>query len=315
MSTFEWQLNPEALVSPAMTGEASAEMLEFAAWPAITERVTLDSLPHVLVARLFNPLAVVFWILVALRWWRRVRPDEAMRRAAGHPYELVLAAYFLVLAFAFWRLFYLSVLALLLIESARRRTNEHLSQSAPPRALRWRRASMWVASAVLAIVTIHYEIVSQFVPLSESLKSRLVTVDERYFPSVLTRLLSESGIHARVATISNWGGYVLYHAYPRMRVTLDGRYVAPPEVLAISSAVNQIRKSGQRLDRLAALYDRLPADFLLMPKPAFAEGAPTGAWTFVAKTDHAELYARRGSNLASWMERFRTVVEQNRNAP
>jgi hypothetical protein len=66
---------------------------------------------------------------------------------------------------------------------------------------------------------------------------------------------------------------------------------------------------------LSTLYDRLPADFLLIPRPAFAEGASTGDWVFVAKTDHAELYARRGPELGLWMERFKVVVQKNRALP
>jgi hypothetical protein len=67
--------------------------------------------------------------------------------------------------------------------------------------------------------------------------------------------------------------------------------VASDEVLAITQAVAAIWESGEGIEALPALYARLPADFLLMPHPAF-RGGPTGPWVTVAETPLADLYVR-----------------------
>lgn len=117
---------------------------------------------------------------------------------------------------------------------------------------------------------------------------RMRVPDDRY-PVSAVRRLEETGAVGRLAVFFNWGEYALYHLYPDMRVSIDGRYetVYPGDVTALNWAF-----SGDGSSRLLELY---PADYALYPTGGRAdewlEASPE--WQLLHRDDTAALYAKR----------------------
>jgi hypothetical protein len=279
-----WALNPAAFTSfSAFNVEELAAIGEWRRWPAFGE--TLLG-PYFVVTRLLPPLALAAWIFAA-RAWLRVRPHTA-------PYAMVLAALWIALSFAAMRFFYLSVLALALLDF-------------PPRTLRALPAAL--GAALLVAVSLHYE--SRFyASLGETMRARAVTVDRSLLPVTLTDLLVEAGVEARIATPPHWGSYVIYRGAPGLTVTVDGRNAAPESVMVATHEILRLRESPAGADALPTLYSSLPADFLLMPAPAFS--GPTGEWMRVASAPPAELWARRSAAAARWLPKLAAVAASHR---
>jgi hypothetical protein len=245
----------------------------------------LDMLPrigshHFALTLLVTPAALALLVLCAALW---VRDRQRVERPLG----LALAAYLVVLALLWVRFTWMAALSVVLCAAFLRERRALLEARLGP----WRNIALVGVAAALLLVNLHYTTLAQFPSVSTAIEARGTDVDPRRFPVQTTRLLALSGIEARVATPGGWGGYVLYHGWPRLRVTVDGRMVASDEVLAITQAVAAIWESGEGIEALPALYARLPADFLLMPHPAF-RGGPTGPWVTVAETPLADLYVR-----------------------
>lgn len=289
---------------------------EFLAWPAVTARQSGARLPHGVLARLFSPAALIGWLIVAWRWWNVIRLDPERRRVQGAPRELILALFFVVLSLGWWRFFYFGALALLLLYVAWKRLSED-----PPRERvvqrtpsKWASVRLALASTAVTVITVHYEALD-YPSFGTAIEARATTVDARYFPTLTTALLAESGIRARIGTIPNWGGYILYHGWPRLSVTIDGRFVAPPVVSAVTHQIVEIRQTGQNAHHLPALYAQLPADFLVMPAPAFLGGAVPEDWVRIASGPTDDLYARRSPHLPEWIARLREVAARHGALP
>ncbi len=285
-----WLLNPAALASLAAFNFGELGGLgEWRHWPAAGETAFGA---YWLVTRAAPPLALALWIAAVRRVWPA--------RQGAVAYELVLAGFFVALSFWAMRFFYLAVLAIVLVEVSRPRA------AAPSR-----RATVAMAAAVVALfaVTLRYE--AAFYP--SLVRSRAETIDERFVPVVLTRLLVESGIEARVATLPNWGSYLLYQAWPQLTVTVDGRNNAREDVMALTHELERIRPSDPEGAALPRAYSTLPADFVLMPGPVFRDG-DTGEWLKVASMPPGELWVRRGERTSLWLTRLAQVAARHRAA-
>jgi hypothetical protein len=281
-ATVGWALNPAAFSSfAAFNVEELAGIGEWQRWPALGDEMLRG--PYFWVTRAFPPLALIALVLALRAWWRE-------RRAQPFPYELVLAAMWVALSFSAMRFFYLAVLALVLI-------------AWPRKSLR---APVAAAIAALALGTsLHYE--ARFYPsLREAWRSRALTVETAQLPVTLTDLLVDAGVEARVAVPPHWGSYLLYRA-PALTVTVDGRNAAPETVMVTTHEILRLRESAAGRDALPRLYSSLPADFLLMPRPAFGAG-DTGEWLRVASAGPAELWARRSQAAARWLPRLAEVA-------
>ncbi len=251
------------------------------------------------------PIAVVAWIAVARGLWRR--RDEL--ESPHVPYELTLALVLIGLSFLYFRMTFLAVLALWLCLVAARRADGSMLASALGSARRMAAGGV-VVSACLLVAALHFASVDQFGTLSASFASRRATVDVRVFPVAVTELLAESGVEARVAAPAGWGGYILYQGEGSLTVIIDGRLQGSAEVREANRQVAQIFATGVGVASLPSIYSTLPADFLLMPHPAFGGAADTGEWVEIATTPEADLYVRRGPQLADWMPALVTAAQR-----
>jgi len=94
---------------------------------------------------------------------------------------------------------------------------------------------------------------------------RMTTPEDRY-PVSAVRRLESTGASGRLAVYFNWGEYALYHLYPRLLVSIDGRYetVYPDAVVRANWDFTHGAPDGARL------LQNHPADFALYPRDSGA---------------------------------------------
>jgi hypothetical protein len=281
---------------------------EWRAWPALVAGMGPSKLPHLVLARAFLPAAVLGWVALLVRWRRA---DAEVRARLGTPRELVWAGLCIVLGASAWRFFYFAALAGLALLLGWRRLQNAAGGTRAPSS---RGAAIALGGATLvALATLHYECLD-YPTLAEAWGSRSETVDDRYFPVMGTQLLVESQLSARIGTLPNWGGYVTYRGWPKLTATLDGRLCAPDEVKELTRRLLDVFDTGRNVEQLPALVDRLPADFLLLPRRRHTARVPLPGWAKVATGPVEDLWIRKTPGSVDWINTLRLVVERHRLA-
>jgi hypothetical protein len=281
-------------------GESMGSIDEWLSWPGALATLWGPGAPERALDWLWRPLVLLVWPVSAGALIGHLRHLLSARAAterpdAGRPFEPLLFAVALILSFVWFRFTYMAVIGLAAALIWRRRWP---AEPPSPPAQRSRSALCGALAALLVLANLGYATFGAWPDLDSALAARAQTVDTRRFPDALTRAMAAAEVDARVATVPAWGGYVLYHGWPRLRVTIDGRQVAPPEVQAIMSRARQIYRAREGAETLPALFAHLPADLLLMPRPAFPGLSNTEPWIPVAAGGPAELFVRRGP----WVE-------------
>ena len=306
-----WLLSPGSIAWFGVHDDAAMIVAEeWRAWPALVAAPGWQRLPHVILVRAFMPLAIVAWVAVALRWRKITAADSKLRDALGTPRELAWAALCIALSCFAWRFFYFAALALIALRMGWRRLGATAGVVEPTPS----RASVLVplcGAALLGVLSAYAECL-EYPSYAEAWGSRSETVDDRYLPVLGTQILVESRLDARVATLPDWGGYVIYAGWPKLRTTIDGRYTAPEDVRAITRQLEDIFNTGRNVDALPELYDKLPADFVLMPRRRYTARLPLLNWTKVATGAVEDLYIRKVPGSTEWIETLRLVIERHR---
>jgi hypothetical protein len=112
------------------------------------------------------------------------------------------------------------------------------------------------------------------------------------YPVGAVRYLRETARGGNLALPLDWGGYLLWHAAPAIKVSLDGRFatVYPPAVVDDGFAFFR----GDGHPAAARLLDEYPTSLVLVPR-----GIPTplesrSGWTLLYTDEIAALYGRDG---------------------
>lgn len=120
-----------------------------------------------------------------------------------------------------------------------------------------------------------------------------IVVDPESYPLAATARLAATTGHANVIVFFDWGEYVLWHAGPRIKVSVDGRRetVYPDDVYAENMAFTE---GAGDWDRLLA---RTTTDAALVSvnTPAAALMALHPDWELVLRDGPGALYGRRGA--------------------
>ena len=123
--------------------------------------------------------------------------------------------------------------------------------------------------------------------LRRDLSFRMSVPLDRYPVAAVERLKSESG---NLAVFFNWGELALYHLYPGVLVSIDGRYetVYPEEVVRANW---DFTRGAPGSERFLHTY---PADFALYPRDTGAARWLAGAsnWDLLLEDDLFLLYRR-----------------------
>jgi hypothetical protein len=123
--------------------------------------------------------------------------------------------------------------------------------------------------------------------LRRDLSLRMSVPLDRYPVAAVERLKSESG---NLAVFFNWGEFALYHLYPGILVSIDGRYetVYPEEVVRANWDFTRGAPGSERF------LDTYPADFALYPRDTGAARWLAGAssWDLLLEDDLFLLFRR-----------------------
>ncbi len=117
-----------------------------------------------------------------------------------------------------------------------------------------------------------------------------IGVRESRYPVAAVDELARLGASGRLAVFFNWGEFALYHLYPRLRASIDGRYetVYTDDVARANWDFTFGREDAARL------LDLYGADFALYPGDSGAARwlAREPSWELVSADDLAALYQR-----------------------
>ncbi len=112
------------------------------------------------------------------------------------------------------------------------------------------------------------------------------------FPVVAVDLLERSGAQGNVATYFDWGEYVIWHLYPDVRVSMDGRR----ETVYADTVYREYLRFQHGLPGWRNLLDRPETDFVLFSKlwPAVQLVDLDPGWEKVYEDDDSGLFVRVG---------------------
>jgi hypothetical protein len=169
--------------------------------------------------------------------------------------------------------------------------SEHIASAWPaPRTSSPLRSPMIVV-AICAFATIEMLVLG-------AVEARCVRLDPmagEIYPVRAVALLRESGVEGNLALDYNWGEYVIWHLGPKVKVSVDGRWLEayPPAMYA----ENMRFMSG--LGDWDALIRRPETDLVLASKafPVSNLMANEPHWARVYEDPVAAIYARQGSPL------------------
>lgn len=106
----------------------------------------------------------------------------------------------------------------------------------------WHTRVVWLLALILCIISLpHF---------------RGILVDTKRFPMPVraVALIQRSGIHANLAVLFDWGEYVIWHAGPRVRVSVDGRRETVYGTATYQQNLDFMRGTG-RWDAVLAEFD------------------------------------------------------------
>jgi hypothetical protein len=132
-------------------------------------------------------------------------------------------------------------------------------------------------------------------PGDNRITSDSARIEELIYPVGAVAYLREAAFHGNLMVPFLHGAYITWHLYPRVRVSLDGRFeVAYPPGALQESRIFYFASPGWQ-----EVLARHPTDAVLVPVslPASKAMREAATWTLVYQDDAYELYARPGLDL------------------
>jgi hypothetical protein len=134
-----------------------------------------------------------------------------------------------------------------------------------------------------------------------------IVYDGDQYPVVATAMLADSGVTANLAVFFDWGEYVLWHAGPRVKVSVDGRRETVYSDLVYLENMSFTDGIGQDVSRddPRGAWDRLltrrPTDLALVSNitPASHLLLAHPGWELLLQDGPAALFGRRGTPVTS----------------
>ncbi len=120
-----------------------------------------------------------------------------------------------------------------------------------------------------------------------------IDVEEDSLPIQLVHFMETNGMKGNLFLPLHWGGYALFHLYPEVRVSIDGRWgmVYPHEVMADAMAFAYEGENGQ----WKTLLNKYRADFALVEtgNRASSEMAADPEWAIVVSYPEGSLLVKK----------------------
>lgn len=106
------------------------------------------------------------------------------------------------------------------------------------------------------------------------------------YPVGAVRYLRAAGLEGNAAVPLDWGSYVLWHAWPDVRVSLDGRFVTVYPASVVSDVFAYF--AGRERN----LLDRYPTGLVIAPAGTRHAAASDPAWRLAYRDEVAEVFVR-----------------------
>jgi hypothetical protein len=120
-----------------------------------------------------------------------------------------------------------------------------------------------------------------------SRKGLALEIDRVHTPVLAVRVLADLDLGPNLATRLDWGGYAIFHLWPRYRVSIDGRNVTVyPEAFVAAQIAAYDR--GEPLAGLAGL--RVDAALVESQGPGFDGMARLPGWQLVFRDPAAAVF-------------------------
>lgn len=205
----------------------------------------------------------------------------------GRGWEAGLGVLFLVFAFRHQRhtpLFALAALPLLA------ENLERFLASPPPAFLRFGRtlflsepARRILLAGVAAVSVLQLSLL-----IARAFEHRFrIVYDRRDYPVGAVTYLRECGIGGNAAVPLDWGGYVLWHLSPDVRVSLDGRFATVYPVRAVRDNFDFF--AGERVEGFLRRYE---TDLVFAPTGSPLDLSRVPGWHPIFRDDTCVLWAR-----------------------
>lgn len=215
----------------------------------------------------------------------------AVRRGKAMRLDVVLAALGLaLLPFRSARFVYFLALTAVLLAPP-------LMELVPSLVRRWKVPVFVGGALLLGVTTIDYHSRVQFGSMANYFASFSHDIDERRFPvefnEVLRDLAHDRDEPMKVFCQPNWGGYLLYHHYPAVRVMVDGRGNISEELGTRLHFIYLHRHDPRYAQTTEKIYDESGADVLIVQRPVAPKGHSLSNWRAVAESPKGSVLIRR----------------------
>jgi hypothetical protein len=139
-----------------------------------------------------------------------------------------------------------------------------------------------------------------------------IRVNAADYPVAATAWLARSGVAANVAVDFDWGEYVIWHAGPRVKVSVDGRR----ETVYSDAAYEENRRFTAGADDWDRLLTRQPTDLALVSvrTPVFGLLARRADWVLLMHDDTSALFGHKDAGVIAVVRATRVPAIDPRRA-
>jgi hypothetical protein len=159
-------------------------------------------------------------------------------------------------------------------------------------------AGQGILTVSLILAALHLHGPAQYGTVGRWLQSYSEDLDQRRFPSELVApvlKVVESSVERQpmsVFCLPNWGGYLLYHLYPKIRVIADGRGNFSEKLGRQLHFIYLYRHAYEHAAMIQRIYSESGADMVVMQRPAFPRQYVPVQWLPVERSPKGEIWLR-----------------------
>ncbi len=156
-----------------------------------------------------------------------------------------------------------------------------------------------VAAVSLLAVGAHFHTSAQYGSVKGFSGALASDLDQRRFPTELVAPLEE--LHERFGgkeplklyCLPNWGGYLLYRLYPKVRVLADGRGNFSPLIGKSLEFIYYYRHEARYAPAVEQIYNDSGAEVLVIQRPGFFPAYSPRNWLRIFTTRKGEIWIRK----------------------
>ncbi len=144
-------------------------------------------------------------------------------------------------------------------------------------------------------------------------------MEERRFPTAHAQFLEETGFEGGVFCQGNWGGYLLWKLWPKVRVLADGRGNYSKDVTeALNTTYDRARFTEVDFGKeLEEVYERYDIDAIVHQHPVWPPGhqVDQATWVRVFQDPRGAIWIRNTERGRTYLERLKARMTSPKTNP